>query len=74
MSDKGNNADSEDAAKPGTADTPKKPTVNWDDPAVPIGNAPSLPRWPLLVMGITYLACIGFLVTMLLSRLQGPAG
>jgi hypothetical protein len=50
----------------------KKPRVDWTDPRVPIGNAPPLPWWPLAVSGIAWLAWLGFLAAMMLSRGAGP--
>ena len=45
-----------------------KPRVNWDDPSVPVGNAPPMPRWPLVVSAIAWLAWVVFLIAMLLSQ------
>ncbi|MCH8244017.1 MAG: hypothetical protein IH897_15620 [Planctomycetes bacterium] len=39
--------------------------VDWEDPNIPIGNAPPLPRWRFLVAGLAWLAWVGFLVVML---------
>jgi len=46
----------------------KKRSVNWDDPSVPVGNAPPMPRWPLVVTAIAWLAWVVFLIAMLASR------
>ena len=46
----------------------KKSRVNWDDPSVPVGNAPPMPRWPLVVSAIAWLAWVVFLIAMLVSR------
>ena len=54
-------------------DERRKSRVNWDDPTVPIGNAPPLPRWPLVVTGLAWLAWVVFLITLLISR-GGAAG
>ncbi len=51
----------------------KKRGVNWEDPSVPIGNAPPLPRWPLVLAGIAWLAWVVFLVVMMLAgNAAGP--
>ncbi|MGD2110871.1 MAG: hypothetical protein PVI86_15945 [Phycisphaerae bacterium] len=42
-----------------------KPRIDWSDPNVPIGNAPRLPRWPLVLMVCVWVAWLGFLLTML---------
>ena len=54
-------------------DSRKKPRTDWNDPAVPIGNAPPLPRWPVVVLGLVWLAWIGCLVAMMVSRMEGSA-
>ena len=73
----------EDTAKKGDAaggdansesEKEKKPRVDWEDPNVPLGNAPPLPRWPVAVAGIAWLALMVFLVLMLLSRSVATAG
>lgn len=46
----------------------KKSRVNWDDPSVPVGNSPPMPRWPLVVSTIAWLAWVVFLIVMLASR------
>jgi len=51
----------------------KKSRVNWDDPTVPVGNAPPLPHWPLVVAGLAWLAWLVFLIALLVSR-GGAAG
>ncbi|MFH1110910.1 MAG: hypothetical protein V1790_17180 [Planctomycetota bacterium] len=51
----------------------KKSRVNWDDPTVPVGNAPPLPRWPVVVAGLAWLAWLVFLIALLVSR-GGAAG
>ena len=46
----------------------QKPRIDWEDPAVPIGDAPPLPRWPLYLTGALWAGSIVFLFVMLLSR------
>lgn len=36
----------------------------WDDPNVPIGDAPPLPRWPLAVFSLAWVGWLAFLVVM----------
>ena len=60
-----------DAPKDPAADSseePRKPRIDWADPSVPVGNAPPLPRWPLTVSVIAWLAWVAFLVTMLATN------
>ena len=51
----------------------RKSRVNWDDSTVPVGNAPPLPRWPVVVAGLAWLAWLVFLIALLISR-GGAAG
>ena len=44
--------------------------IDWDDPSLPPGTAPPLPRWRLPVSIITYLVFVGFLVTMVVLRMR----
>ncbi len=48
----------------GTSHESNRPRIDWADPNVPVGNAPPLPRWPLIVAGIAWLAWVVFLVVM----------
>ena len=57
----------------GSQDKQKKPRINWEDPEVPVGNAPPMPRWPVLVLGIAWIGWITFLIVMMLSRVQAGA-
>jgi len=47
---------------------PKKSRVNWADPSVPVGNSPPMPRWPVVVTAMAWLAWIVVLIAMLVSR------
>ena len=47
--------------------------VDWADPSIPVGDAPPLPKWPLVLLGIAWLASIAFLVLMAVSRGWGTA-
>jgi len=44
--------------------------VDWNDPSLPPGDAPPLPRWRLPASIITYLVFVGFLVTMVILRMR----
>lgn len=56
-------------AQPATdAATAKPPKYDWDDPKVPAGNAPPLPRWPLVASGVAFALWLGFLVVMAIVR------
>jgi len=47
---------------PTTGDTVKPQTASkWDDPSVPAGNAPAMPKWPLPLMLVVWVAWVGFL-------------
>jgi hypothetical protein len=46
----------------------KKPWIDWGDPSVPAGNAPPLPRWPLALALVLWLAWMGFLLAMMVDR------
>lgn len=48
--------------EPGVEQTeePRKPT-KWEDPSVPAGNAPPMPRWPFGLMLTLWIAWVGFL-------------
>lgn len=36
--------------------------VDWADPAVPVGDAPTLPRWPLYVLSVAWIGWTIFLM------------
>lgn len=47
---------------PQTDDTAEAQTPSkWDDPSVPAGNAPSMPKWPLPLMLAVWGTWVGFL-------------
>ena len=55
------------AAGPSEEDAAKeveKRGVDWNDPAVPVGNAPPMPRWPLAVLAVAWLGWAVFLAVM----------
>ena len=54
-------------------DEQRKPRIDWEDPNVPVGNAPPLPRWPLAVVGLAWLVWVVFLMVMMLSVVQASA-
>jgi hypothetical protein len=47
---------------------PSEATI-WDDPSVPVGNAPPMNRWPMFVAGACWLAGVLFLVMMATAKL-----
>jgi len=48
--------------------TGQKPRFDWDDPNVPVGNAPpSFPRWPLVMAALVWVAWVVFLFVMMLE-------
>jgi hypothetical protein len=46
----------------------RRRSVNWADPSVPVGNGPSLPRWPVVVAAGAWLGWVAFLVVMAIYR------
>ena len=56
-----------DPNESGAASTSGKRRVDWEDPKVPVGNAPPLPRWPVYVSGLAWGAWVLFLFFLLLS-------
>ena len=48
-------------------DDTRKPRIDWADPNIPIGDAPPLPRWPLVLGGLAWASWVVFLVMMVLS-------
>ena len=48
-----------------------KRRIDWDDPEVPIGDAPSLPRWPLALTGLAWVAWVVFLIVVAVGRPSG---
>lgn len=47
---------------------PKRPRIDWNDPDVPAGNAPPLPRWPLMLAALLWVGWLAFLVVMAVVR------
>lgn len=45
----------------------KKSRYDWTDPNVPIGNAPPMPLWPVVVYAVAWVGWFVFLLAMLLS-------
>lgn len=48
----------------------RKGTVDWEDPSVPVGNSPCLPRWPVAISAVLWASWIVFLVFVLSSANQ----
>lgn len=73
MDDTGMNKDGQEAAKTtdakesGSAATSGKRRIDWENPKVPVGNAPPLPRWPLYVSGLAWAGWVLFLFFLVLS-------
>ena len=42
--------------------------VDWNDPSVPAGDSPPLPRWPLIVSVVAFVLWIVFLLAMTVIR------
>ena len=60
-------AGSAKTSEAGALNESKRPRVDWEDPSIPVGNAPPLPRWPLTVAGIAWLAFVVFLMVMMVN-------
>jgi hypothetical protein len=63
------NANEATPPKP-AAETPKPPRVDWANPNVPAGNAPPLPRWPLIVSALACGLWILFMAAMAFVRVR----
>ncbi len=76
MTERDGGTESQGARRSGTGSTEgvKKPRIDWADPTVPVGNAPPLPWWPLVVSGALWLAWVVFLVAMALSSAEASPG
>lgn len=46
----------------------------WSDPNIPVGNAPALPRWPLVVAALAWTAWVVFLGMMAVERARAGSG
>ena len=70
MSEKLNETDrsKNDSSAAQPVDEERKPRIDWEDPTIPIGNGPPLPRWPLAVSGIAWLLWIVLMLVMALTR------
>lgn len=47
--------------------TTKQNGINWQDPQVPVGNSPPLPRWPIAIFSIAWMGWVVFLFAMALG-------
>lgn len=57
-------------ATPTTTDAAAHTKPNWDDPNVPAGNAPPLPRWPLIASAVVFALWVVFLIAMAIVRVR----
>lgn len=48
----------------------QSPEDKWADPGIPIGNAPPLPRWPLVLATLAWLGWVVFLAVMAVERVR----
>lgn len=48
----------------------EKPQTKWEDPGVPVGNAPPVSRGPLAFFAVAWVAFVIFLFVMMLSRYE----
>ncbi len=49
-----------------------RPKIDWEDPSIPPGDSPPMPRWPLAAFVVAWVGWLGFLLMMALSRTHGP--
>ena len=69
MTDKGQRAaDSSDSKDAAEESTPKG--IDWADPSVPVGNAPAMPRWPMVIAPMAWGGWLLFLAAMAWSRVN----
>ena len=59
------------ASGAGANEEPRKHRINWDDPSVPVGNAPPLPRWPVVVIGLAWFLWLVLMFALALGRALG---
>ena len=38
----------------------KQPKYDWDDPKIPAGDAPPMPRWPLVLSAVSWCGWLVF--------------
>ncbi len=53
-----------------STDRPQPSTRDWGDPTIPAGNAPPLPRWPLVASAMVFGLWLIFLVAMAYLRVR----
>ncbi len=46
------------------------PKYDWNDPSVPAGDAPPMPRWPLIASAVAFGLWFIFLVAMAVVRVH----
>ena len=56
-----------DSKESGAGGTSRKRRIDWEDPNVPVGNAPPLPRWPVYVSGLAWAGWVVFLLFLVRS-------
>ena len=55
----------------GMSEERNKQRIDWDDPSIPVGDAPPMPSWPVVTFAIAWGGWVVFLIVMMLSA--GPA-
>ena len=53
-------------------DASRRRGPDWEDPTVPVGNAPDGSRLPLLLWALAWIAWVAFLIAMRFDVAQGP--
>jgi len=52
------------------SETPVKQSgPDWEDPSIPVGNAPPMPGWPLVAAIVAWTGGIIFLLVMMSERI-----
>ena len=47
--------------------------IDWSDPEVPVGNAPRMPKWTLVLSVVAWVGWVVFLLVMVVTRSAAPA-
>ena len=69
MSEK-NDSDSKPVETQAHTEQAPPPKYDWSDPSVPAGDAPSMPRGPMIASIVVYCGWLIFLISMVVLRLK----
>ena len=71
MTDKTADTDIQASDADEASESETEPTI-WDDPSVPVGDAPPLSKGPLVALVIAWAGWTIFLVAMMITRTHAP--